>query len=244
MKVIIIDDEIKSCESIKIALERNCKQANIAGIATSADAALQLITKELPDIIFLDVEMPGKNGFELLEAFHIKNFEVIFTTAHANYAVDAFRVNAVDYVLKPFTEKEIAAAFQKAEMRIREKISAKYASMQNQDNTKNTILPLPTSDGFEFVDVSEIMRCEAEDSYTWFYMQDKSKLLVSGNLHSFEAQLESFGFHRIHHSHMVNIAYVKKYIKGRGGYVIMSDGTSINVSVRKKAEFFEKLMPS
>ena len=242
MKVIIIDDEIKSCESIKLALERNCKQATIAGIATSAEKALQLITQELPDLVFLDVEMPGKNGFELLDAFHIKNFEVIFTTAHSNYAVDAFKVNAVDYILKPFTEKEIAAAYNKAEIRIREKISAKYASMQNQENSKSHILPLPTADGFEFVDVNQIMRCEAEDSYTWFFMSDKSKLLVSGNLHSFEQQLEPYGFHRIHHGDMVNILFVKKYVKGRGGYVIMSDGTSINVSVRKKAEFFEKLM--
>lgn len=244
MKVIIIDDEIKSCESIKIALERNCKQAIVAGMATQAENAIQLISQEKPDLIFLDVEMPGKNGFELLEAFHIKNFEVIFTTAHANYAVNAFKAEAVDYVLKPFTEKEIVAAFHKAETRILEKTAAKFATVKSPGNVKNNILPLPTSDGFEFVSVNDIMRCEAEDSYTWFFMQDKSKILVSGNLHSFEQQLEPYGFHRIHHGHMVNILFVKKYIKGRGGYVIMSDGTTINVSVRKKAEFFEKLLPS
>ncbi len=242
MKVLIIDDEIKSCESVRIALERHCKQAVIAGIATDANEGMKLIVKHEPDILFLDVQIPEKNGFEILDAFKIKPFEVVFITAHANYAVNAFKVNAVDYILKPFTEKDIVDAYQKAESRIKEKISAKFASMQQTEAPANKILTLPTSEGLEFVEIKDIIRCEAEDSYTWFYLNNKNKLLVSGNLHSFEQELEPHGFHRIHNSHLVNIAFIKKYIKGRGGYVIMSDGKSIDVSVRKKAEFFARIL--
>lgn len=242
MKVVIIDDEQKSCDSVRVSLERHCPEATVAGIATDPLKGMELIALNNPDIIFLDIQMPDKNGFELLEEFRIKNFEVIFITAYDNYAIEAIKVMAVDYVLKPFTEKEIVEAYRKAEMRVKEKISAKFASLHPGDQNKKTILTLPISDGLEFVEISDIIRCEAEDSYTWFYLSNKSKLLVSGNLHTYEKQLEPHGFHRIHNSHMVNIAYIKKYVKGRGGYVVMSDGKSIDVSVRKKAEFFARLM--
>jgi len=242
IKVLLVDDEPASAESIQIILERNFSHIHITGAASSAQEAIEMIKKHDPDVVFLDIEMPYANGFALLDMIPSRRFEVIFVTAYNQYAINAFKVNAVDYILKPFTEDDILSAFGKAEVKMKEKAMLLINTLDRHNSQQKTnMLALPTSDGLEFLHTDDVIRCEAAENYTWFHLSNKSKILVSRNLQEYEELLEPNNFHRIHHAHLVNLVHVKKYIKGRGGYVVMSDGSHIDVSVRKKAEFFEKL---
>lgn len=241
-KVIIIDDEPKSISSLKFVLEKNCPQVKVSDTARSANEGFEKIKLHNPDIVFLDVEMPYGNGFDLLNKLPEHNFEVIFVTAYENYAIKAFKVDAVDYILKPFTEDDIIAAIKKAAERVQEK---KLIQINGHNTHKKNHIPfskkiaVPAFDGLAFINIEDIVRCEAEENYTNFFLKDKKKMLVCKSLADYEEMLEPFDFHRIHQSHLINLAYVSKYVKGRGGYVVMQDGVTVDVSARKKMEFLE-----
>ncbi len=242
-KTIIIDDEPKCVDSIRFVLNKHCNQIQLVDTARSADEGFEKISQHQPDIVFLDVEMPYGNGFDLLNKFTEQNFEVIFVTAYENFAINAIKMNAVDYILKPFTEEDIIAAVNKAITRAQEKklLNPNNLASKNNNKTVSGRIAVPTFEGLIFLSVNEIVRCEASDHYTSFYLADKQKILVCKNLAEYEEMLADFDFHRIHQSHLVNLVYIQKYIKGRGGYVVMKDGATLEVSARKKNSFLEKI---
>lgn len=242
-KVIIIDDEPKSVSSIRFVLEKFCSFVTVSDTAGSVNEAYEKILIHKPDLIFLDVEMPYGNGFELLNKVFLNQFEVIFVTAFEDFAVKAFKVDAIDYILKPYTEDDIIAGVKKAISRIESrKLSQNIVENSGvKGNRLANRLAVPTFEGFVFLDIDQIIRCEADDSYTTFHLANQSKQIVCKQLTEYEELLAAFGFHRIHKSHLINIQYVQKYVKGRGGYVVMSDGVSLDVSARKKMEFLEHI---
>lgn len=245
IRSLLIDDEPNNVAALRELLLKFCPVVDIVGTADNAKRGQELIVSTQPDLVFLDIEMPYGNAFELLNNLQPVNFEIIFVTAFDNYAINAIKYSALDYLLKPVNIKELKAAVEKASDRIH---------IKNIDQRINTLLfnlqkpkkvlgrmALPTVDGLEFVNVDDIVRLEAFSNYTVIHTE-KSKLIISKLLKDFEDILSEDAFSRIHHSHIINHHFIKKYHRGRGGYVEMTDGTSIEVSIRKKDEFLAKFM--
>jgi two-component system, LytTR family, response regulator len=241
---IVVDDEPDCCESLVILLERYCPEVKVLDICYSAEAAIQSIREHEPKILFLDIEMPFMNGFELLEKLGTINFELIFTTSYDQYAIKAIRFSALDYLLKPIDREELQKSVQKAVQRNQHPIPQQLEMLLQK--LKHPAIPInriaiPTMEGFQLLAVESIISCEAENNYTYLFLKDKRKLIASRSLKEIEEILEDYPFVRIHHSHIVNINEVEKYIKGEGGYLIMSDGTSISVSRSRKELLLKKL---
>jgi two-component system, LytTR family, response regulator len=241
---IIIDDEPGNIITLTELLKEYCDSIKIEGSATDPMKGYELIQKIDPDIIFLDIEMPYYNAFDLLDKLAPVRFEVIFVTAFDNYAIKAIKYAALDYILKPVNITELKDAVKKAEKRLEERnINIRINSLLSNFKENNPAIHkigLPTAMGFQFEDINNIMHLQAEGSYTNVYIKGKKKEMVSKNLKEFEDILPANLFCRIHHSHIININFVKKYFKGRGGYIEMENGATIEVSVRKKNDFFEK----
>lgn len=244
LKAIIVDDEPRNIRILKNLLLEFCTEVTVTGEAESAEAAVDLIRAGEPDLVFLDIEMPFGNAFDLLDKLMPVNFQVIFVTAFDNYALKAFRYYALDYLLKPVDIEELKTAVKKTAERVKEKdMSHKLDVFLQTIKTGKTSLQkigLPTNDGLMFTNIDNIIRCEASGSYTIIHLQDKQKFIVSKSLKEYEDLLPEDIFCRIHHSHIVNLAFVKKYFKGRGGYIEMTDNTIIEVATRKRDEFLSK----
>jgi two-component system, LytTR family, response regulator len=243
---IIIDDEAKNIKLLQNMLQMHC--ANVDVIATSNDAknGLQLIQEMQPQLIFLDIEMPHLNGFDLLKELEPINFEVIFVTAYSHYAVQAFEHHATGYVTKPINTEKLISAVTTAEKRIAEKAINKNLFSLLEHNTKQATtdkIPLSTSNGLVFVKLSDIMYCESSGNYTFFYMNDDKKITVSRQLGEYEKLLPEAQFIRIHDKYIIQLTYIKEYIKGSGGDVVLENGKEIPVATRRKEDFmarFEK----
>lgn len=242
---IIIDDEKDQCDHLVELIAKKFSQITLSAVCNSVDEGMNAIRSLRPQLVFLDVVMPPKTGFDLLKSFDKIDFEIIFTTSYGEYAIHAFKVSAVDYLLKPFGENELRAAIEKFEERIALKKSAMHleALLQNiYCNTSEKIkIALPTMHGFVFVEVGNIIRCESDNVYTTFYFSDKSKIIVSKSISDCEELLHAYNFFRTHSSHLINMRFVKEYIKGDGGYVKMTDGSTADVSRRKKDDFISSL---
>jgi len=241
MTAIIIDDEEMSRRTLLTLLTNYIPSVQILGQAANAKEAFDLIQNEQPDLVFLDIEMPNGSGFDLLNLFPKITFEVIFVTAFDQYAIKAIKFCALDYLLKPIDAEELKTAVQK----VNEKLGQPTPSPQydmlfenlKNDSDPNNRIALPSINGLEFVKVKQIIRCEADGRYTRFHLENESQKLVTKNLKEVTLLLESYSFFRIHHSHLINIHKITKYYKGDGGYVVMEDGSSIDVSRRKKDAF-------
>ena len=245
LKAIIIDDEARSRKALQIALNDYCPSVQIAAIAETPENGIEEIIKHKPDIVFLDVQMPGMSGFDLLSHFPEIDFDVVFITAHDHYAIKAIRFSALDYLLKPIQIDELMAAVKKAEERKNRKhtnwqYKSLYENVRSNNNTSGSIA-VPTGDGVLFIKTQNIIRCEAEGNYVIIYLPGKEKLLITKNLGDVESMLDAKEFFRVHNSHLVNLSHIKKYIKGEGGYVIMSDNSVVDVARRKKEEFMQML---
>lgn len=244
INAIIIEDEQNNIDGLKKLLQSYCPGINVIGYALDANAGFELINKTNPQLVFLDIELPFGNGFDLLEKLMPVQFEVIFVTAFNQYAIRAFKYAAVDYLLKPVCIEDLQRAVERVKQRVNEKNfnSRIEFLVNNQNSDVNSIkkIGLPTADGITFEDLANIIRLEAEGNYTHVYVNGKRKELITKSLKEFEDILPSSIFCRLHHSHIVNINYIKKYYKGRGGYVELSDGSSVEVSSRKKDEFLDK----
>ncbi|HEV8079933.1 MAG TPA: LytTR family DNA-binding domain-containing protein [Chitinophagaceae bacterium] len=241
---VIIDDEKKCVSYLTKTLEKKFQEISVIGAAQNVPEGLKLLRQTKPDILFLDIEMPGKNGFELLIEIKEINFDVIFTTAYNEYAIKAIRFAALDYLLKPIDEEELRQALE----RYKQKKKQSTAQQMNLlfDNLKNinnayTKISVSTAEGVIFLNVADIIYCEATGSYTQFYLKNKEKLLSSRTLKDFEEMLSENNFFRIHHSYLINMNEIKRYIRGEGGSIIMSNGNEVLVSRRKKEEFIKKL---
>lgn len=213
-------------------------------MADSVKTALQEIATHSPDVVFLDIEMPFGNAFDLLEQVKDIHFETVFVTAFSNYALKAIHFSAAYYILKPIDIDELIVAVEKIKKAKEGKKHALHTQIliENIHTTNKQLhkLVLPVLDGFEVVQIKDIVRCEANDNFTHFYFTSGKHLLICRTLKFYEQTLEDFGFLRIHKSHLINLQYVKKYKKGKGGQAIMSDDSEIEVSPTKKDEFLEK----
>lgn len=241
---IIIDDEPGNVVTLTEVIKEYCPRVILKGSAPDPIKGYELIREVDPDIVFLDIEMPYGNAFDLLDKVNPARFEVIFITAFDNYAIKAIRYTALDYILKPVNINELKEAVRKAIIRLEERsVNTRISSLLNnfkQENSSTHKIALPTIQGFRFENVNKIMYIQAEGNYTFVFIEGQKKELVSKSLKEFEDILPENIFCRVHYSHIININFVKKYFKGRGGYVEMEDGTSIEVSVRKKNDFFER----
>ena len=241
---IIVDDE-SAQQKILLDMLKDFNQYDVVDVCSSVDEAVSKVRILKPSLVFLDVVMPPKTGFDFLSEVYMIDFEIIFTTSFEKYAVNAFKVSAVDYLLKPFSVSDLRVALDKFEAKSASNNS--FGHLRNlleniNSNTLNkTKIALATLTGFVFVEVGNIVRCEADNQYTTYIFSDKSKLVVAKNIKDCEDLLAGYGFFRIHNSHLINLDYVKEYIKGIGGQVRMTDGIIIDVSRRKKDEFISLL---
>lgn len=242
MNAIIVDDEIKSRDLLERLCKDYCPQVSIIGKASSVNEAIVLIKDLSPDLVFLDIKMPIKNGFALLE--HFQNnppFQVIFNTAYDEYALRAFKNNVVGYLLKPIQIEALVNAVNKAKKIIN---PAKHQS-DNNNNTdpkdKANKIALATTDGFTFVKFTDIIRCEAHGNYTYVFLADDTSLLITKTLKHYEEVLPEEFFFRAHKSHLINLNFVRRFIKGKQGMVEMTDGKMIEVSLRKRERLLELL---
>jgi two-component system, LytTR family, response regulator len=244
MRSIIIDDEPKNVRILNKLLTDYCPDVKIIGSAGDANAALELMEELKPDLVFLDIEMPNGNAFDLLDRLTTINFEIIFITAFENYSLKAFKYSALDYLLKPVSIEELQDAVAKAKDNTQSRnINLQVKSLlQNINNGNGGMqkIAVHTLDGIEFVKVEDIVRIEAQGSYSVFHLTDKTTLLASKNIKDYEDILTGDIFFRIHNSHIVNLNAIKKYHKGRGGYIVMDDGTTIEVATRRKNDFLSR----
>lgn len=243
---IIVDDEAKNIKLLENMLSMHCPSVKILATDTDAKNGLLLIDELRPQLVFLDVEMPHLNGFDLLKQLEPIDFEVIFVTAYSHYAVEAFECHATGYVTKPINTQKLIAAVNTAEKRIEEKNINKNLFTLLEHNSKQTApnkIPLSTTNGLIFVKVADIMYCESSGNYTHFYLVDDKKIIVSRQLGEYEKLLPDADFIRIHDKYIIHLAYIKEYIKGSGGDVVLENGKEIPVATRRKEEFmarFEK----
>lgn len=249
IKAIIVDDEQHCIDALQTMLAKKCPEVTVLGGVNSVKAAKELIDELHPDVVFLDVEMPHQNGFELLKLFDKINFDIIFTTAYEQYALKAIKFNALDYLLKPFSVKELQDAVQKCISRKNVQQSEPGNSpldvfLQNMKTLHQTHkkIALPTINGLVFMPVQNIVRCESTGNYTRIFFTDKKNLMVSRPLKEFEELLTDVDFFRVHNSHLINLQQMQSYIQGEGGFALMSDGTQVEVSRRRKADFLKKAM--
>lgn len=241
MKAILVDDEPDGIRTLKKMLETYCPDVNVAATCSNATMARQQLEETKPDVVFLDIQMPGKSGLELLTELPEKDFEVIFVTAHNEYMLQALQYSAADYLLKPVDEDRLIEAVQRVEKRMqsgrKEWTETLMHNLSKTGNPSEMRLCLPTLKGFIVVKLDEIIYCEAERSYTIFHLENKRTVTVSKSLIEYDNLLQDTQFLRIHKSFLVNLHHVKEYQRGEGGTVIMSDNAEIEVSRRKK-EFF------
>ena len=247
LKAIIVDDEPYCCESLATLLERFCPEVKISAICNSGKEALSAIQEIKPHLVFLDIEMPYMNGFELLEKLPVIDFELVFTTSYDQYAIKAFRFSALDYLLKPIDREELQKAVKKVVDRKHSPIPQQLEILLQKINHPNIPIQriaLPTMEGLQLVPVNSIISCASEGNYTIFLMKDKQKIVVSRPLKEVEEMLAEHSFFRVHYSYLVNMNEIEKFIKTDGGYLIMSDGSSVDVSRSKKEILLKKLLPT
>lgn len=241
MKAIIVDDEERARRSLETLLVTHCKEVQVMEQCANVPKAVLSIKQHQPDVVFLDIDMPEFSGFELLNFFDAVNFEIVFVTAHSEYAVQAFEYSAVDYLLKPVQVDKLKASVQKVENRLHNHNMKQRLEVlqQNFKSDEFSRIALPVSDGLLFVEVNNIAQLQADGAYTQVYIADGSKLLVSKKLKFFEDLLaKRRNFFRIHRSHLINLNFVKKY-KRLESFIEMDNGSNMPVSKERKKEFEE-----
>lgn len=245
IRTVIIEDEQKSREMLAAIIQKNCPELNVVALAKNVKEGVEVIEANKPELVFLDISMPDGSGFDLLEQVANQKFELIFATASDQHAIRAIKYSACDYLLKPIDIDELKAAV--------DKVVKKKNAIPNMENLQFLIqhlkrsdenfqkITLPTGNAYEIVNIKDIVRCEADGSYTNFYLVDKRKLMISAGLKHYEELLPESDFIRVHHHHLINMNHVVRFLKEDGGYAVMTDGSKIEISRRKKEAFMEKL---
>ncbi len=245
MKAIIIDDEKDSREILATYLSKYCPEVAVCGFGESVDSGLDAINEHQPDIVFLDIEMPYGNGFDLLDRAKGITFETVFVTAFDHYAIQALNQSAAYYLLKPIDIQELVRAVEKIKGERMQETYMHHAevllhNMRSGSQSKHQKIMLPTMEGFEIVNIGDIMYCEAEDNFTRFHFDGSSQpLLICRTLKYFEELLRTHQFVRIHRSFLINPEFVKRYSKGKGGFVTMKNDKELEISANKKQEFLK-----
>ncbi|MCB0807484.1 MAG: response regulator transcription factor [Bacteroidales bacterium] len=244
IKTVIVEDEQRSQETLVKLLRQYCPQVKVVGTAGSEKEAISLINQAQPELIFLDIALPDGDGFNVLENIDYLQYKVIFVTAYDNYAIRAFEFSALHYLLKPISHVDLQVAvkrYQQEKNRENDAFSSKISTLRENINNNNQKLMLPTLQGFEIIELNDIVRLEASHNYTTCFLKDKTNIVISKPLINFESVLTDLHFARVHNKHLVNLKYVKKYMRGSGGSLKMADDSEIAVSKGRKAEFIEKL---
>lgn len=234
LNCVIIDDEQAGIDTLRAIIgQKFADRLCIVGTATSGQTGKALIDETSPDIVFLDVEMPGFTGMQLLAEFETRNFSVVFTTAHPEYALQAIKSEAVDYLLKPISLQELNMAVEKCERRM--------VLLQGSATDGDKKISLPTGKGSVLAERDEIIRLESDNNYTTVYFTNRPKLVIARTLKIFDEQLSDKGFYRIHQSHLVNIKHVRSHINGDTSYAVLSNGEKVEIARRRKQEFLQAI---
>jgi len=245
---ILIDDDINLRNGMKALLERTAPEIQIIGEADSVETGVVLMKKTQPQVVFLDIHLGDGSGFDILEEVSksVKiNSQIVFITAHEQYAIKAFRFSALDFLLKPVDPEELEKVIEKVKSIVHKNDSVAHIDLllenirKKVDNFKR--IALSNVDGVHLFEISDIIRCESLDNYTKFYIKNNKPILISKTLKEYEELLAEHGFERIHQSHLINLNYLKSYIKKDGGYVVMADETHLPISHRKKERLQEIL---
>jgi two-component system LytT family response regulator len=246
VRTVLVDDEVDSILVLRKLLEVNCPEVEVVAEADGVAAALDVIEKYSPDLLLLDIAMNNGNAFDLLNQLDTANLQVIFVTAFDTHAIEAFKYSAVDYLLKPVHGDHLRTAVEKAVQKSKDKgvvdhlkvllnnISALQLSQQK--------MAIPTMNGLTFIFLKDILRLEAEGSYTTVHLSDGKRIVTTRGIKEFEGLLPENLFYRVHNSHIINLNKVQEYQKGRGGYILMEDNTSIEVAIRRREEFLKKML--
>ena len=244
---IVVEDEEKSLHVIVELIRQFTTDIELVGSAGYVDKSAQLIADSLPELVFMDIQLADGTGFDVLRKVSARDFELIFLTAHDGYAVDAFRVSAIDYLMKPVGIPEFEEAVGRAKGRIDEK--KKYRRIDHlldsleHSRQQDRKIAVPTVGGCEFVELTDILWCTSEGSYTQFYLLGGRRVVSSRNLGFYESLLCAHNFYRIHNSSIINLRFIKSYVKGKCSLVVLTDGTQLEISQRRKADFLERFFP-
>ncbi|HEX7846780.1 MAG TPA: LytTR family DNA-binding domain-containing protein [Chitinophagaceae bacterium] len=246
LQAMLIDDEPRGITSLQKLLELNCPDVTIVGTCSNVDEGIEKIKSLHPDLVFLDIAMPAKNGFDLLKELKDLPFEVIFVTAHNQFMIEAFHFSAIDYLLKPVEDDLLVDAVNRAKKRIIKKergnnIQAFIDNVQLKKAMQKMKLCIPSLKGFQVVELDEILFAESSGNYTNLHFADLSVICTSKPMHEYEEMLSDSGFIRIHKSYLVNLLHVKEYLRGEGGFVLLSSGKELEVSRRKKDQFLARM---
>lgn len=243
LKAIIIEDELKARRILTTLIEEHCTDIEILEAVENIPNGVKAIIKHQPDLVFLDIELPGYSGFELVDFIEDINFDIIFTTAYSEYALKAFQMSAIDYLLKPIQIEQLVAAVEKAKKRkgffMNEKLKALKENMSDSNNNKR--IALPTAEGFLFVEQNEIVYMEADNTYTTIYFSNGNKIVVSRSLGEFVELINSPDFYKPHRSYYINLNHIREYKKQDGGHLIMDNGDTVYIARDKKNDFLNLL---
>lgn len=247
INTIIIDDEPYCCETLETMIGKYCPDLAVAAILHSGEDALKKLAQFTPQLVFLDIEMPHMTGFEFLEKLPCINFSVIFTTSYDQYAIKAIRLSALDYLLKPIDRVELIQAVDKVSKSLKSPTDPQLdLLLQRFDLSKTTIkvIALPTMEGLEMIEIDSIVNCSSDGNYTNFFLKNNTKLTASRTLKDVEELLSGHPFIRVHNSFLVNLNEIRKYVKGEGGYLVMSNGNTVDVSRSRKEMLLLRLRPN
>ncbi len=241
LRIIIIDDEAKARRILEGILKEYCTNIEIVATAGDVPSAVKEIQAHQPDLIFLDIEMPKYTGFQLFDFIKDVNFDIIFTTAYSEYALQAFQVSAIDYLLKPIQIDLLVKAVEKVQkqhnpIQMKEKVEALKSNVEQEFVQR---IALPVSEGLIFVEIKNIVYLHADGSYTNIILNDGKKILISKNIKSFEDILKNPVFFRTHRSYLINLNHVRQYIRQDGGYIVMDNGDSVDISKERKDDFIK-----
>jgi two-component system LytT family response regulator len=247
IKAVLIDDEKNALEMLEWQLQNYCRQVQVIELCKNADEGIAAIEKHFPQLVFLDIEMPRKNGFEVLVHFREPKFDVIFTTAYDQFAIKAFRFAALDYLLKPIEAEDLVAAVQRYEKKHQSVHHFKdqlqlLLQQYKHPHLPSAKLPFATQEGIVFIKPDTIVHCESSSNYTTLFFTDRPRLIISRTLKEVEDVLKAYNFLRVHHSHLINLEQVSRYVKADGGYIEMMDAAQIPIARNRKDFVVDALM--
>jgi two-component system, LytTR family, response regulator len=244
MRAILVDDELNSLQNLQQKLEGFCPDVAIVAITQKPEEGILLIRQHQPDVVFLDIEMPRMSGFRMLEQLGDYDFDIIFTTAYNHYSIDAIRISAFDYLVKPIGIEELQHAVERLSKSLhkqtKEKIDILKKSL-NDSRSQEDKIAISTSEGIEFIPIKNIIHIESKSNYSKIFLIDNKSMMVTKILKDFEEMLLPYNFYRVHNSHLINLTYIQKYVRSEGGHVMLQDGTLIDISRRKKEEFLKMI---
>ncbi len=244
IRCVLIDDESNSLEMMEWLLKTYCPQVKIEAMCNAAAKGIEAINQHKPDLVFLDIEMPHMNGFDMLEQFDKLFFDVVFCTAYDQFAIKAFKYSALNYLLKPVDPDDLKETIRRIEEKkstpSREQVELLLQNIRQTAKPTVQRIALTTGDGMIFVPTQDILYCQAESNYTSVVLSGGKKVLVSKVLKEIDEALSGPDFFRIHNSFLINLNHIKKYVRGEGGYIIMEDGANISISRSRRQEFMEQ----